>query len=111
MSCGTDLLVNAMMAGSVNDRWLARRLPALVRQAGFDDVRVQSHGFVTLDGGYMLTIVDRGADFLGAQGWAGGDLVAALKAEGRRRVATGAFFGHIAYASVMAGKAMGPPVR
>lgn len=100
-----QLCVNAMMAGSVNDRWLVRRLPALVRQVGFEDVHVRSHGFVTLEGGYMLTIVDRGADFLRAQGWAGDELVEALKAEGRRRVAAGTFFGHIAYGSVTARKA------
>ena len=99
-----QLCVNAMLAGSLTDRWLVRRLPGLVRQAGFEGVRVRSHGFVTLDGGYMLTIVDRGADFLGGQGWAGADLVAALKAEGRRRVTAETFFGHIAYASVTAGK-------
>jgi ubiquinone/menaquinone biosynthesis C-methylase UbiE len=99
-----QLCVNAMMAASVNDRWLARRLPALVRDAGFESVRVRSHGFVTLEGGYMLTVVDRGADFLHAQRLAGDDLVAALKAEGRRRVAAGRFYGHIAYASVMAHK-------
>ena len=96
-----QLCVKAMMAASVNDRWLARRLPALLRTAGFEDLRVRSHGFVTLDGGYMLTIVDRGAELLRAEGWAGDDLAAALKAEGRRRVAAGTFFGHIAYASVI----------
>jgi ubiquinone/menaquinone biosynthesis C-methylase UbiE len=99
-----QLCVNAMMAGSVNDRWLVRRLPVLVREAGFVKLRMRSHGFVTLDGDYMLTIVERGADTLRARGWAGDELVAALKAEGRRRVAAGTFFGHIAYASVTARK-------
>jgi SAM-dependent methyltransferase len=97
-----QLCVSAMMAGSVNDRWVVRRLPALVRQAGFSEIAVHSHGFVALDGGYMLTILDRGADALRALGWAGDDLAAALKAEGRRRVEAGTFFGHIAYASVTA---------
>jgi ubiquinone/menaquinone biosynthesis C-methylase UbiE len=95
-----QLCVAAMMAASVNDPWLVRRLPALVRDAGFEELRVRSHGFVTRDGGYMLTIVDRGADFLRSQGTVGEDLAGALEAEGRRRVAAGTFFGHIAYASV-----------
>jgi hypothetical protein len=94
--------VQAMMATSLHDRWLIRRLPPLVRGAGFADVRLRSHGFVTLDGGYMLTLVDRGADVLRASGWVGDDLAAALKAEAQRRVEAGTFFGHIAYASVTA---------
>jgi hypothetical protein len=39
---------------------------------------------------------------LQASGTIGEDLAAALKAEARRRAATGRFFGHIAYASVIA---------
>jgi hypothetical protein len=49
---------------------------------------------------YMLSIADRGADALVAAGAAGAELGEALKAEARRRVADGAFFGHIAYASL-----------
>ncbi len=52
----------------------------------------------------MLSVVDRGADLLGASGTIGEELVDALKAEARRRVVAGAFFGHIAYGSVMARK-------
>lgn len=93
------------MANSVHDRRLVRRLPALVRDAGFDIARVRSHGFVeTAAGGYMLTIIDRGADLLRVSGQIGDDLAAALKAEARRRVDAGSFFGHIAYASVTARK-------
>jgi hypothetical protein len=93
------------MAHSVTDRTLMRRLPALVRDCGFDVVRAGSHGFVeTTEGGYMLTVVDRGADLLRSSGQIGDDLAAALKAEARRRVAAGAFFGHIAYASLVARK-------
>jgi hypothetical protein len=50
----------------------------------------------------MLTIVDRGADMLVGAGRIGGDLATALKNEARRRVETGTFFGHLAYASVIA---------
>jgi hypothetical protein len=52
----------------------------------------------------MLTVVDRGADMLEAAGQLGGDTAAALKAEARRRVAAGTFYGHIAYASITARK-------
>jgi ubiquinone/menaquinone biosynthesis C-methylase UbiE len=97
--------VDAMMASSVTDRWLARRLPALVRARGLEVARFRSHGFVeTTEGGYMLTVVDRGADILHASGQIGAAAAAALKAEARRRVDTGTFFGHIAYASLAARK-------
>jgi SAM-dependent methyltransferase len=92
----------AMMANSVHDRWLARRLPGLIRRCGFELAGLRSHGFVGTEGGYMLTVVERGADFLRAVGHIGDDTAAALKAEARRRVEVGAFFGHIAYASLTA---------
>jgi ubiquinone/menaquinone biosynthesis C-methylase UbiE len=95
--------VAAMMANSVTDRRIMRRLPALVRERGFEVVHTDSHGFVESgDGGYMLTVLDRGADMLQASGTIGEDLAAALKAEARRRAAAGRFFGHIAYVSVVA---------
>ena len=94
--------VDATMRHSVNDRWLVRRLPSLVRGAGFDVLRFRSHGFVeSTEGGYMLTVVDRGADLLRARGQIGEGLAAALKAEARERVAAGTFFGHIAYGSLI----------
>jgi ubiquinone/menaquinone biosynthesis C-methylase UbiE len=97
--------VDAMMAASVNDRWLARRLPALVRDAGLEIGAFHSHGFAeTTEAAYILTVIDRGADILYGDGRVGGDLRDALKAEARRRVATGTFFGHIAYASCHATK-------
>ena len=80
-----------------------RRLQTLVRDRGFQLERTRSHGFVeTGDGGYMLTVIDRGADMLQASARIGADLAAALKAEARRRAGAGEFFGHIAYLSVIA---------
>jgi hypothetical protein len=90
------------MANSVNDRWLARRLPGLVRRCGFAPACLRSHGFVETGGGYMLTVVERGADFLVDAGQIGAELATALKAEARRRVEAGTFFGHFAYASLTA---------
>jgi hypothetical protein len=52
----------------------------------------------------MLTIVDRGADLLCGSGQIGEETAAALKAEARRRVMAGTFFGHIAYGSLVARK-------
>ena len=90
----------------VHDRWLVRRLPRLVREAGFEVGPLRSHGYVEApsSGGYMLAIVDRGADTLVATGRVGAEAAEALKAEARRRSEAGDFFGHIAYASLIARK-------
>jgi ubiquinone/menaquinone biosynthesis C-methylase UbiE len=97
--------VDAMMESSVNDRWLVRRLGALVRERGFTLTSFRSHGYVETEGGdYMLSVIDRGADVLQARGQVGNDAAAALKREARGRVQAGTFFGHIAYASLVARK-------
>ena len=94
--------VDAAMEALVHDRYLVRRLGTLVRAAGWEVVRLRSHGYVeSEDPGYMLTLVDRGADTLVTAGRLGEDAADALKAEARRRVAAGEFFGHIAYASLI----------
>jgi ubiquinone/menaquinone biosynthesis C-methylase UbiE len=95
----------AVMDWLVHDRWLVRRLPALTRSAGFAVETFRSFGYVQFaEPTYLLTIVDRGADFLANAGAIGAELAAALKTEARRRVEIGRFFGHIAYASLTARK-------
>lgn len=96
---------DAMMANSVTDRWFVRRLPAMLRDHGFEIESFRSHGFVDIDGdGYMTTVIDRGVALMLAAGDIGEELAAALLTEARRRAETGSFFGHIAYASVVARK-------
>jgi ubiquinone/menaquinone biosynthesis C-methylase UbiE len=95
--------VDAALTALVHDRYLVRHLGTLVRAAGWEIVRLRSHGYVESDDpGYMLTIIDRGADALAAAGHVGEPAAEALKAEARRRVTAGEFFGHIAYASLIA---------
>ncbi|HEY7062576.1 MAG TPA: methyltransferase domain-containing protein [Chloroflexota bacterium] len=94
----------AAMAGLVHDRWLIRRLRTLVAAAGFEIASFRSHGFVETDPEYMMTLVERGADFLSVWGRISEQLAAALKAEACRRAEAGSFFGHIAYTSIMARK-------
>ena len=70
---------DAAMARLVHDRYLIRRLGTLVRGAGWEVVRLRSHGYVeNEDPGYILTLIDRGADTLVAAGAPG-------RARGRRR--------------------------
>jgi ubiquinone/menaquinone biosynthesis C-methylase UbiE len=97
--------VDAMVANSVTDRRIMRRLTDVVANCGFRVESFRSFGFVeTGNDGYMLTIVDRGADILCSQKLIGTDTAAALKEEARRRLKAGRFFGHIAYGGLVARK-------
>ena len=98
--------VEACVDNLVHDRWLVRRLPRLVRAAGFELGRLRSHSYVEAPSsdGYMLAILDRGADALLASGRITPEAAEALKAEGHRRSDAAEFFGHIAYASLIAKK-------
>jgi ubiquinone/menaquinone biosynthesis C-methylase UbiE len=91
---------------AVHDRWLVRRLPTLIRAAGFEATRFRSHSYVEAgrSDGYMLAVVDRGADVLLAAGRVSRETAEALKGEARRRSDASEFFGHIAYASAIGRK-------
>lgn len=100
-----QVCVDAMMANSVTDRRIMRRLTNVVATCGFEIVSFRSFGFVEIgNDGYMLTVVDRGADILCSQGHIGKETASALKEEARRRLREGRFFGHIAYAALIARK-------
>lgn len=100
-----QVCVDAMMANSVTDRRIMRRLTSVVAACGFEVVAFRSFGFAeTGNDGYMLTVVDRGADILCSQDHIGKETAAALKEEARRRLRAGRFFGHIAYAGLIARK-------
>ena len=97
--------VAAFRSNFVNDSWLVRRLPQMVNAGGFDMVCMQSHGYVEAPtGAYMLTWIERGADALAQQGCIGAETAEALKAEAKRRSDAAQWFGHIAFASVIARK-------
>jgi hypothetical protein len=52
----------------------------------------------------LVSWLDLGADALVTAGQIGADMAVALKAEARRRVDSGEYFGHIAYMSCLARK-------
>jgi ubiquinone/menaquinone biosynthesis C-methylase UbiE len=96
---------DAAIAALVHDRWLVRRLPAMLRAQGLEVTSTGSHGFVeTTEEGYMLSIAERGAEALAREGRITPDHAEALKQEARRRIKSGEFFGHIAYSSLAARK-------
>jgi ubiquinone/menaquinone biosynthesis C-methylase UbiE len=97
--------VEAFRESFVNDPWLVRRLPRLVRAGGFDPMPMRGHAYLeTAEGGYMLSWIDRGADVLAQAGRIGAEQAEALKAEARRRSEGLSWFGHIAFASVLGRK-------
>ena len=112
LACGDfdplQACAEACVDSLVHDRWLIRRLPKLVRAAGFELGRFRSHSYMEAPSsdGYMFALVDRGADALLASGRITLEVSNALKAEARRRSDAGEFFGHIAYASLIAQKSM-----
>ena len=98
-------LISRMIEANVHDRWLPRRLGGLLTQAGFETRHSEIFGYsAATDPTYFLTVVDRGADTLIADGVLGNDAAEALKAEARRRVENGAFFGSMSYVCVIAMK-------
>ncbi len=97
--------VDAAIETLVHDPWLVRRLTLLVREAGFEPADVHSHGYLELNSpAYMSSLVDFGADTLAANGDLSPSTANALKAEAHNRAESGRFFGHIAYASLLAAR-------
>lgn len=97
---------DAAVDNLVHDRWLARRLPTLLRLAGFEDVRLTGHSYLEAPSsdGYLLALLHRGVAALLAGGRVGPETAEALKAEAQRRSTAGEFFGHITYVSAIATK-------
>lgn len=97
--------VEAFKAAFINDVWLVRKLPTLLRATGFEIVGARSHGYLQTDRPeYMVTLVDRGADSIAAAGVIGANLCDALKSEARRRIEAGTFYGFINFTSTIARK-------
>ena len=90
---------------SVNDAWLMRRLPRIVRAAGFATGRARSYNFIeTEDPATTANWIRRGADGLVKEGRIGAELAEALKAEIDRRVAAGIYFAGMKYDSLVSQK-------
>lgn len=93
----------AFVENFVNDRYLVRKMSALVQDAGFEVQPLKSYGLVeTLSPGLTMSWVDRGADALVQNRTISSELGEALKKEGRKRAEQGEFFGYMAYASLIA---------
>jgi len=95
----------AYLQAHVHDPWIVGRLTTLSARSRFVGGRLSSFGHVQMDDtDYVVSIVDRGAAALVAEGRIGPSLGEALKTEARRRAHTATLSGHIAYACLMARK-------
>jgi arsenite methyltransferase len=100
-----EVCVHAFLEGFVNDRWMVRRMRGLAANAGFEVSPLRSYGLLeTVKPGLTLIWVERGADVLASRGQISQEFAAALKAEAKRRAETNAFFGYMAYASMVGRK-------
>lgn len=98
-------VVARMIEANVHDRWLTRRLIPFLASAGFKVEQREPYGYLAEgESTYFLTVVDRGSDTLASEAVISGETADALKAEARRRVAEGAFFGFMSYLSIIATK-------
>lgn len=97
--------IDAFIEGNVNDRWLVRRLPAMLRAAGFAPAPSRSHGHLdTEDPQLTRGWTERGALYLHQWGRIDAAMRDALVAECARRIETGAFYGFMNYVSMIARK-------
>jgi ubiquinone/menaquinone biosynthesis C-methylase UbiE len=98
-----EACIHAFREDFVHDAWVMRRMPGLMKAAGFRLASMRSHGYVEAPtSGYMMTWIDRGADALARMGQVSPEGAAALKAEAKGRDQRGEWFGHIAFASALA---------
>ena len=97
--------IEAFVEGNVHDKWLVRRLPAMLLKAGFRPEGSRSHGHLETDSPALTKgWTERGALYLTQWGRIDQAMADALVAEGRRRAATGSFYGFMNYVSIIASK-------
>lgn len=100
-----EACIDAFRDGFVHDQWLIRSLPSMIKSAAFEMGRTRSHGYVEAGkGGYMLSWIERGSDVLRQTGRIDENKAQELVEEAKKRSDNGKWFGHIAFASVLARK-------
>ncbi|PRY19518.1 methyltransferase family protein [Aliiruegeria haliotis] len=103
-----DPLQAAMVAAQrnfIHDLYIMRRLPGLMKDAGFEPPQTRAHGFVqTSKPDYLLSLLARGIDAGHAEGEFGASMAEGFKAEAERRARVGAFYGAILFISAVARK-------
>ncbi|MBO6782266.1 MAG: methyltransferase domain-containing protein [Alphaproteobacteria bacterium] len=97
--------IDAFVEGNVHDRWLVRRLPTLLREAGFEPGPTRSHGHLDTEVSQLTRgWTERGALYMRQWGRIDAAMEAALVAECARRIDEGTFYGFMNYVSILARK-------
>jgi arsenite methyltransferase len=97
--------MTAAQRNLIHDPYVMRRLPALVRAAGFGNLQAEAHGYMqTENPDYLLSLVARSVDAATDAGDFGTELAAGFKSEASRRVAERSFYGAILFVSLIAEK-------
>jgi len=97
--------INAFVEGNVHDKWLVRRLPEVLGEAGFAPQAARSHGHLeTASPALTKGWTERGALYMYQWGRIDEAMRDALVAECRRRIEIGAFYGFMNYVSLIASK-------
>jgi ubiquinone/menaquinone biosynthesis C-methylase UbiE len=97
--------VNAAMALTATNRYIVRELPWLLRKHGGIVEKSTLYAYVDpAEDGYMMSLVDRGAECLVAEGILPDAQAAALREVARHRARAGQFFGLINYATLVGRK-------
>ncbi|WP_417207216.1 methyltransferase domain-containing protein [Antarctobacter sp.] len=97
--------MTATQRNLIHDCYIMRRLPALMKDAGFDPPRCTAHGFVqTQQADYLQSLMSRGVTAAAKAAEIGEALSEAFQAEAARRVTNGTFFGAILFISAIATK-------
>lgn len=97
--------VDMMVRNFVENIWMARQLPKVLRSCGLSVENFSSNGYTKVtDPSYFLTLIDRGTDLLVNTGCIGKQQSDLFRSEAKRRIDQGEFFGHISYVSAIARK-------
>jgi ubiquinone/menaquinone biosynthesis C-methylase UbiE len=100
-----EACIEAVIDVSAHDPWLVRKLPRLVSASGFIPGRMNGYSYLeAATPGYFLGVFERGVDSLVLAGRISAATATALKAEAQRRGECGEWFGHLAFASLIARK-------
>lgn len=97
-----ELCAAAFRDAYIKDAHVMRRAASMLKRAGFAVDEVRSAGYAQIESpDYLLSVLDRGAEALTSGGPITTETAASLKDEARRRIATGTFFGFVAYLTVI----------
>ena len=103
-----DPLQAAMTAAQrhlIHAPYIMRRLPDMMLERGFAVEQVNGHGYVqTHAPDYLESLMARGVDTAARRGEIAPELAEGFKAETKRRIADGTFYGAIVFISILARK-------